>query len=168
MQLCLMPIVIDFIRLADVPSPIDLVSSSRIFAAKHNELTSSYSLVMLILIFMLAYANCVTSFPKGWKVIVGLAYWIVANSFSSLAFVIQINRRFLFFGKEKNPFSPKLAHTMHVLAILNTKYYICLSAYTVTIMIKPREKHLPKFTKGISNSATRKVLLAKRIKRIYC
>ena len=87
---------------------------------------------------------------------------------SSLAFVIQINRRSLFFGKEKNPFSPKLAHTMHVLAILNTKYYICLSAYTVTIMIKPREKHLPKFTKGISNSATRRLLLAKRVKRIYC
>ena len=49
-----MSIVIDFIRLADVPSPIDLVSSSRIFAAKHNELTSLYSLVMLILVYMLA------------------------------------------------------------------------------------------------------------------
>ena len=90
MQLCLMSIVIDFIRLADVPSSIDLVSSSRMFAAKHNELTSSYSLVMLILIFMLAYANCVTSFPKGWKVIVGSAFLIVANSCSSLTSLMNM------------------------------------------------------------------------------
>ena len=46
-----------------------------------------------------------------------------------------------------------------------TKYYICLSDYTVIIMIKPREKHLPKFTKGVSNSATRKLLLAKHVKK---
>ena len=92
MQLCLMSIVIDFIKFAEVPSPIVLVSSSRILAARHNELTSSYSLVMLILIFILAYANCVTSFPKGWKVIVGLACWIVANSSSSLTFVMKVIR----------------------------------------------------------------------------
>ena len=90
MQLCWMSIVIDFIRLTDVPSPIEFVSSSTIFAAKHNELTSSYSLVMLILIFMLAYANCVASFPKGWKVIVGSAFLIVANSCSGLTSLMNI------------------------------------------------------------------------------
>ena len=52
-----MSIVIDYIRLADVQSPIVLVSSLRILAAKHNELTSMYSLVMLILILILAYPN---------------------------------------------------------------------------------------------------------------
>ena len=33
---------------------------------------------------MLAYANCVTSFRKGWEVIVGSAFLIVAKSFSVL------------------------------------------------------------------------------------
>ena len=66
-----MPIVIDLIRFAEVPSPIVFVSSSRIFAARHKELTSSHGFVMLILIFILAYAICVTSVPNGWKVIVG-------------------------------------------------------------------------------------------------
>ena len=47
---------------------------------------------MLMLIFMLAYANCVTSFPKGWKVIVASAFLIVAKSFSGLTSVMMIIR----------------------------------------------------------------------------
>ena len=73
-----MSIVIDYIRLADVQSPIVLVSSLRILAAKHNELTSMYSLVMLILILILAYPN----FSKLFVIIHAYIFtWSMASIF---------------------------------------------------------------------------------------